>query len=142
MLFGLIFSLFLNITSGLLTLTSLSDADRLNLRQLFSGFEEKNERELESLREQYKNYKASYVKYKQFAPEKPNSSIVLFNNKEAKSKICISGVLVDQHTPLEEVYIFFDTATYDEIELDEKVKSLASQRCSSIYTAYSPLQVQ
>ena len=26
-----------------------------------------------------------------------------------------------QHTPLEEVYIFFDTATYDEIERDVKV---------------------
>ena len=25
------------------------------------------------------------------------------------------------HTPLEEVYIYFETATYDEIERDEKV---------------------
>ena len=106
-------------------MTSLSDADRRNLHQLFSGFEDKNERELESLREQYKNYKASYVKYKQFAPEDLNSSIVLFIDKEAKSHICISGVLVDQHTPLEEVFIFFDTAGFDEIELDVKVNTIA-----------------
>ena len=26
-----------------------------------------------------------------------------------------------EHAPLEAVYIFFDTATYDEIERDEKV---------------------
>ena len=35
--------------------------------------------------------------------------------------ICVSGVLVDQHTALEEVFIFFDTATYDQIERDVKV---------------------
>ena len=33
----------------------------------------------------------------------------------------VSGVLVDQHTSLEEVFIFFDTATYDQIERDVKV---------------------
>ena len=27
-----------------------------------------------------------------------------------------------EHAPLKSVYIFFDTATYDEIERDEKVK--------------------
>ena len=27
-----------------------------------------------------------------------------------------------EHAPLEAVYIYFDTATYDEIERDEKVK--------------------
>ena len=31
---------------------------------------------------------------------------------------------MDQHTPLEEVIIFFDTATYDQIERDIKVNSL------------------
>ena len=33
----------------------------------------------------------------------------------------VSGVLLDQHTPLEEVFVFFDTATYDQIERDVKV---------------------
>ena len=28
-----------------------------------------------------------------------------------------------EHAPLEAVYIYFDTATYDEIERDEKVAS-------------------
>ena len=38
--------------------------------------------------------------------------------------ICISAVLVDQHTTLEEVYIFFETAQYDQIERDVKVNTL------------------
>ena len=42
---------------------------------------------------------------------------------KANSHNCVSGVLVDQHTPLEEVFIFFDTATYDEIERDVKVST-------------------
>ena len=42
------------------------------------------------------------------------------------SKILIYQVdlfpaLVLEHAPLEAVYIYFDTATYDEIERDEKV---------------------
>ena len=37
--------------------------------------------------------------------------------------ICVSGVLVDQHTALEEVFIFFDTATYDQVERDVKVNT-------------------
>ena len=32
-----------------------------------------------------------------------------------------------EHAPLEAVYIYFDTATYDEIERDEKVKVLTSK---------------
>ena len=30
-----------------------------------------------------------------------------------------------EHAPLEAVYIYFDTATYDEIERDEKVSLLS-----------------
>ena len=41
---------------------------------------------------------------------------------KAKSHLCVSGVLID-HLPLEEVFVFFDTATYDEIERDVKVKT-------------------
>ena len=48
---------------------------------------------------------------------------VLFLAK-AKSHICVSGVLVDQHTHLEEVFIFFDTATYDQIDRDVKVNKI------------------
>ena len=32
-----------------------------------------------------------------------------------------------EHAPLQAVYIYFDTATYDEIERDEKVKVLTSK---------------
>ena len=32
--------------------------------------------------------------------------------------------MVLEHAPLEAVYIYFDTATYDEIERDEKVQAL------------------
>ena len=34
------------------------------------------------------------------------------------------SVTVLEHAPLEAVYIYFDTATYDEIERDEKVVTL------------------
>ena len=36
----------------------------------------------------------------------------------------LSGEIME-HAPLEAVYIYFDTATYDEIERDEKVKFIA-----------------
>ena len=36
-----------------------------------------------------------------------------------------------EHAPLEAVYIYFDTATYDEIERDEKVTVLTSK--GSVY---------
>ena len=31
------------------------------------------------------------------------------------------SAIVSEHAPLEAVYIYFDTASYDEIERDEKV---------------------
>ena len=37
-----------------------------------------------------------------------------------KNHHCFSAVIVE-HAPLEELYVFFDTATYDEIERDVKV---------------------
>ena len=36
--------------------------------------------------------------------------------------ICISAVVIE-HAPLEAVYVFFDTATYDEIQRDVKVET-------------------
>ena len=45
-----------------------------------------------------------------------------------------------EHAPLEAVYIYFDTATYDEIERDEKVTSLtAIGSVSDIVKKGSPL---
>ena len=64
--------LFLN--SGLLSLTSLSAADRVKLHHLLSGSAERKKDELESLRQHYKSYKESYIKNTQFDPEKNNLS--------------------------------------------------------------------
>ena len=38
-----------------------------------------------------------------------------------------------EHAPLEAVYIYFDTATYDEIERDEKVQALFHIVCLYSY---------
>ena len=51
-----------------------SDADRHKFRQLFSGSADRKEDGLESLRERYKRYKESYVKYLRFDTEDPNPS--------------------------------------------------------------------
>ena len=51
-----------------------ADAYRLNLQQLFSGSTEGKEDGLESLRERYKRFKESYVKYMRFDPDEPNIS--------------------------------------------------------------------
>ena len=90
-------------------------------RQLFPGSAERKEEVLDSWREQYKRYKESYVKHLLFDPEEPNLSEqrMLWFTK-AKHHLCISGVTF-KHAPLEEVYIFFGTATYDQIERDVKV---------------------
>ena len=90
-------------------------------RQLFPGSAERKEEVLDSWREQYKSYKESYVKNLLFDPEEPNLSEQRMRwFTEAKHHNFISGVMLE-HAPLEEVYIFFDTATYDQIERDVKV---------------------
>merc|ERR1712037_701943 len=58
---------------------------------------------MKSFTESYHKYKREYVKHLGFNPQEENLTSVL------------------EHSPLEAVYIYFDTATYDEIERDEKV---------------------
>merc|ERR1712098_341866 len=91
---------------GSLNSYSLPSAPRNDLRQLFPAASGWKEAEIgyTTLREQYTIYKESYVNYKKFDPKEHNLS-----------------VLVDQQTPLEELIVFFDTGTYDEIERDVKV---------------------
>ena len=56
-----------------------------------------------------------------FDPKQSNQSIqpIIFN---MISYIIHFPAVMIEHVPLEEVFIFFDTATYDEIERDVKVK--------------------
>ena len=84
-----------------------------------------NEIDYKSTREQYTSYKENYVKYLQFDPEEANQSQHFFLFAKAEGQICVSGVLVDQHTPMGEVFIFLNTATYDEFERVVKVNVTA-----------------
>ena len=65
---------FHSLNKGLALYSWESDTDRINFQQLFSGSKGRKEKELESLKEQYKSYKESYVKYMQFDPEEANLS--------------------------------------------------------------------
>ena len=56
---------------------------------------------------------------------KPTKVSTSFCFAKADGQICVSGVLVDQHTPMGEVFIFLNTATYDEFERDVKVNVTA-----------------
>ena len=69
--------------------------------------------------EEYIKYKKSYVKHLQFDPILPNLS--KFSFLQHPTKGCLLPAAVVEHAPLQHVYIFFDTATFDEIERDVKV---------------------
>ena len=69
-----------------------------------------------TFREQYQKYKEEYVKQLQFDSENFGKMSLTLCLTQTISK----NILVE-HSPLEEVYIFFDTTTYDEIERDVKV---------------------
>ena len=102
-----------------LTPDAINGEQLYHLQQLVSTSADGKEAGHESFREQYKRYKESFVKHLRFDPEKPNLSKSSFWAK-SNWHICISGALIE-HAPLEAVYIFFDTATFDEIERDVKV---------------------
>ena len=85
-----------------------------------------------SLTKAYNSYKRKYVKHLSFNPEEENLSmvaiyglLVFFSNSISASTL--------EHAPLEAVYIYFDTATYDEIEKDEKVRALFHIMCLYSY---------
>ena len=58
----------------------MQDADRLNLRQIFSAPTEGRDDGIgyKALSEQYKTYKENYVKYIKFDPSTTNSSKYFF----------------------------------------------------------------
>ena len=96
----------------------------LSLQQLVSTSAEGKEARHESFREQYKRYKESYVKHLRFDPGKPDLSKLWLTR--LNWHVCFSASVIE-HAPLEAVYIFFDTATFDEIERDVKVGPLQNQ---------------
>ena len=66
----------------------------------------------------YHKYKREYVEHISFNPIAANLSKHMIE-LEACSMIVLATTL--EHAPLEAVYLYFDTATYDKIERDEKV---------------------
>ena len=69
---------------------------------------------VKSFTESYHKYKREYLKHLSFNPKEENLSKCIL-------KSCLFPAAVLEHAPLEAVHIYFDTATYDEIERDEKV---------------------
>ena len=76
---------------------------------------------MKSFTESYHKYKREYLKHLSFNPEEENLSTCILKIEEVKHVHLFPAAVLD-HAPLEAVYIYFDTATYDEIERDEKVK--------------------
>ena len=109
---------------GFLSFTQDLDEDsrrrRLEeLEEIFSSSLEKNDKRLMSLTEEYNQYKRNYLEHIQFDPEDKSLSE---SNHVYKIQTSFSA-FVNEHAPLEAVYIYFDTATFDEIERDVKVKT-------------------
>ena len=71
-------------------------------------------------------YKEGHIKFLRFNPDKETS-----RNKQTFSRLhlnpqlytCFISAARVEHAPLEAVYIFFDTATYNKIGRDVKVKN-------------------
>ena len=74
--------------------------------------------EVKSASESYHKYKRKYVKHLCFNPDNENLSKCFLSSR------CLYTLPATmlEHAPLEAVYIYFDTATYDEIGRDEKVR--------------------
>ena len=83
----------------------------------FSTFE--SEDRVKSLTEVYHKYKSKYVKHLFFNPNNENLCEQSFFF--LPSQTFLMPAMEMNHAPLEAVHIYFNTATYDEIEKDEKV---------------------
>ena len=95
--------------------------EQLNtLHQMVALSTKKKEAGFEAFRKAYKTYKENYARHLLFDPAASNLSIFPIRI------ICSISILavVIERAPLEAVYIFFDTATYDQIERDIKVGNL------------------
>ena len=79
--------------------------------------------EVKSFTESYHKYKREYVKHLSFNPEQENLSMSISKILQI-TLVHLLPASVLEHAPLEAVHIYFDTATYDEIQRDEKVTFL------------------
>ena len=108
--------------------TSLSVVGRkeqmYHFQKVVSSSIELKDENLSYMEEQYNRYKESYLKCLRFNPNEQTSW-----NESTYCKFLIHPqIYMHVHisavaAPLEAVYIFFDTATYNEIERDVKVKA-------------------
>ena len=87
------------------------------MQQIFSTSADEDVDDVKSLRESYHKYKRGYAKHHRFNPYIEN--LCKYYPFKLSKQIFAATTL--EHAPLEAVYIYFDTATYDEIERDEKV---------------------
>ena len=101
------------------------------LQEMFPISAEKKVLEVKSVlmtvTESYHKYKKEYAKHLSHNPDNENLSEYfstwqwLFISSEILNHNNIFPASVLEHAPLEAVNIYFDTATYDEIERDVKV---------------------
>ena len=104
--------------------------ERLNvaLQQMFPPSADEEVDEVKSLTKSYHKYKREYVKHLSFNPENESLSECVSNSYLL---FFFSATMLD-HAPLEAVYIYFSTATFDQILRDEKVTSLTLQLSMSL----------
>ena len=91
---------------------------------------EEEEDGVKSFTESYHKYKREYVKHLSFNPEEESLCKCIYLRN---THLHLLPASVPEHARLEAVYIYFDTATYDEIERDVKVSF-----CSSYMFTNSP----
>ena len=97
-------------------LSNWKSGSKERLQQMFPTSTKEDEDGVKSFTESYHKYKREYVKSLGFNPDEENLSKCILINQ-----LHFLPASVLEHAPLEAVYIYFDTATYDEIERDVKV---------------------
>ena len=119
--FNIIISGLQSLAHDLNYVTEFISADQQALHQWSPISGKVTKDEVFSSTKEYIRYKMSYAKLLQFSPVLHNLST---NNGPNTCKtvffFLLSAAMVDP-APLEAVYIYFNTATYDEIERDVKV---------------------